>query len=74
MRKVILFASDMYDRGANKKPGIYNVREDIQERLDKWCRENPSFVIENTSIALTKEEALLSVVYTIEAPPFGTIK
>ena len=64
----------MYATGTgNKKPGVYNVRDEIQESVDKWIKNNPTFVIESTSIALTKEEALLSVVYTID-PPFDQIK
>ncbi len=69
MRKIKIFAASMYGDG----DGVYQVQEELQKDIDDWLNSNPTFLIENTSISITKEEAILSVVYT-ENIPFGTIK
>lgn len=53
--------------------GIYQLQEELQKEVDVWINANPYFLIESTAIALTKEGAVMSVLYREDAP-FGTIK
>lgn len=69
MRKIKIFAASMYGDG----DGVYQMQVEFQKDLDEWIMNNPSFNIESTSISITKQEAILSVVYSEDAP-FGTIK
>ena len=69
MRKIKIFAASMYGDG----DGIYQVQLELQKDIDDWINANPSFHIESTSISLTKQEAVLSVVYS-ENPPFGGLR
>ena len=74
MRRIKLFAADMYpDENKQGRNGIGQVRDEIQLCVDHWLDKNPTFIIEHSSISISKEEALLSVVYTIEVP-FDSIK
>ena len=51
----------MYDNG----DGIYQLHEELQKDIDEWILENPTYNILSQSIALNKQEALLTVHYTV---------
>jgi hypothetical protein len=60
MNRIKVFgASHWGDEGS-----IYGTCSELERDIDQWLVSNPSYYIISQSVALTKNEALISVLYT----------
>jgi hypothetical protein len=62
MNRIKVFSANMYENG----DGVYHVQRELQSDIDKWLVANPTYNIISQSVALSKQEALLTVLYSTE--------